>query len=1473
MSGSVTITDTSGSVTVTLPANNQMVIQQSTANSVVSVGAPGPQGIQGPMGDVTAAVTTLVQQAQAAAALATQLTSTFDPVALTVNPQTLGTTDSQNAVISLTGSPSAAQTVYLPKAQRALTVVNNTTGTIHPLTLGMTGGTATVNIPRGSAVPVFCDGSTGVYIVGAMLGDQFAGWKTPLSISTALDATYSGWYTAIIAAGTTQTLPPGSTMQLGASIFLDMTVTGTATIKPSSGDTADFGSTLSMAQYDRYTFTWVGGSTGWETTAYSNFQTPHFSTSVTAPVVKATSRAVVGGGTDNGSTALQVTGSGSFTIAPTWPTPVTTDNSTNGATTAFVQNVIAALVASAPAALNTLKELADAIGDDANFSTTMTNLISTKLALAGGTMSGALSVSFASAYISVNAAAAGQQSRINFTTNGSARWGIGKNSDAESGSNAGSSFLINRYDDTGTLIDTAVAIARATGVMTLTARPTWTGYTPWDSGNFTPANYLPLAGGSMTGATTFTGPITHSTSVTGVSLGANSSLPSVVLSNSSGATDTKLWDIQATTAALQFRTIDDAWSNGVPWLTATRTANAVTALATTVRPTFNGNLAWDAGNLTPANYAPLAGATFTGAVTLNSTAALKGTTTVSGAASFTSATATGFTVRPTFNGNTPWDSGNLTPSNYLPLVGGTLSGNLAIVAASAGAVVNISRVAGQYGTLGFQTAGVNRWNFQVNAEAESGSNAGSTLSLYALSDTGTVLGSVFNVVRATQVMALNQRPTFAGNTPWDSGNLTPANYLPLAGGTLTGKLTVTYASPGITVNAAAAAQQGRLDFYTAGSARWAVVKHSDAESGSNAGSSLIINRYDDTGTLIDTPISIARATGVLTFGAQPVLPATGIKFSDGTTITSANAITGLPLTGGSLTGALTINPNASSTSSWSAINSPTTRVIDTGTGSTGGLAIESYQPIIQFIDRSSSAKNSRLMQNAGVFYFANDPGDNSGTWASPGVQISPDGYMAVGPAVTLSSNVSYYANGVMAGTGTSQYGFYFNGEFNASATTAGYAFLSTPKVNASASTTFTMGTLRGFYANTPVLGSATTLTTYTAFFAADSSVAVSNYGYYSNLAAASGKWNFYASGSALNYFAGRTLHGTNTDDGSTMLQAMAASTGYAIAAIRSGNTPQWIGIGAGAIGTNNNLDSYSSASNAKPIIYNATTDAAFTTPTAGSVGHIWQTLGATRMTLSQAGHLLLNTSTDDGTNLIQANGTIKSLTGGFVFPDNTTQLTSATSGRLINVQVFTASGTYTPTTGAASAIVDAVGGGGGGGGTGGVTSGTNSAASQCGGGGGFVRTRLTTLASTAITIGAGGTSGAAGGGTGGTGGDTKFGTILVANGGAGGTGFGASTNPSNGVGASGGGASGGTIFNVRGQPASATNYSVATNYVIYGVGGCSPYGSGATAGLNGAGVAGSGYGVGGGGNVNTSSSSGFAGGVGTPGIIIIFEYS
>ncbi|HDJ8721976.1 TPA: phage tail protein [Escherichia coli] len=67
-----------------------------------------------------------------------------------------------------------------------------------------------------------------------------------------------------------------------------------------------------------------------------------------------------------------------LTGTPTTPTAQQGTNNTQIASTAFVMAAIAALVDSSPDALNTLNELAAALGNDPNFATTMTNALAGK---------------------------------------------------------------------------------------------------------------------------------------------------------------------------------------------------------------------------------------------------------------------------------------------------------------------------------------------------------------------------------------------------------------------------------------------------------------------------------------------------------------------------------------------------------------------------------------------------------------------------------------------------------------------------------------------------------------------------------------------------------------------------------------------------------------------------------------------------------------------------------------------------------------------------------------------------------------------------------------------------------------------------------------------------------------------------------------------------------------------------------------
>ena len=202
------------------------------------------------------------------------------------------------------------------------------------------------------------------------------------------------------------------------------------------------------------------------------------------------------------------------------------------------------------------------------------------------------------------------------------------------------------------------------------------------------------------------------------------------------------------------------------------------------------------------------------------------------------------------------------------------------------------------------------------------------------------------------------------------------------------------------------------------------------------------------------------------------------------------------------------------------------------------------------------------------------------------------------------------------------------------------------------------------------------------------------------------------------------------------------------------------------------------------------------------------------------------------------------------------QLGQAT-GRLLNIQSFSASGTYAPTTGTTKLRLKVWGAGGGG--CGALSSATQGSTS--GGGGAYAESwmALPAVATIPITIGSGGTAGGANSTTsGGAGGASSFGTYLVCPGGQGGT----TTVP--GVG---GIAPSSNIISCNGQSGQGST----TNQILGGQGGSAFSSFGGLAHFATAGDIG-GY-PGGGGAGGTSSQSTFGAGKGAAGLVIIEEYA
>jgi hypothetical protein len=216
---------------------------------------------------------------------------------------------------------------------------------------------------------------------------------------------------------------------------------------------------------------------------------------------------------------------------------------------------------------------------------------------------------------------------------------------------------------------------------------------------------------------------------------------------------------------------------------------------------------------------------------------------------------------------------------------------------------------------------------------------------------------------------------------------------------------------------------------------------------------------------------------------------------------------------------------------------------------------------------------------------------------------------------------------------------------------------------------------------------------------------------------------------------------------------------------------------------------------------------------------------------------------------------------------------NSNAGRFIGVQRITTTGTYTPTPGTTSIVVELVGGGGAGGGCA-ITGAGQYTVGGGGGSGAYTKTRLTSgFSGQTVTIGLGGI-----GITTGTnpGSSTSFGALASAAGGVGGE----SQGPSNVVFTAKGGNGGvaavsGNILNSSGTSGAIGVSGSSTTGSQGGPGAPGPFGGGGNGAVSGTGTggAGSGPGAGGGGSGNNpSQATARPGGNGADGIAIIWEY-
>ena len=177
-------------------------------------------------------------------------------------------------------------------------------------------------------------------------------------------------------------------------LWADTSVSGVAVI-PADGTTGQMLVKSSSTSYDT---AWATPVTSSDLALKANLANPTF----TGTVAGITKTMVGLGSVDNTtdaskpiSTAQQTAlnlkaplASPALTGTPTSTTAAPGTNNTQIATTAYTDAAVAALVDSAPATLNTLDELALALGDDANFATTTATAIGLKAPLSSPALTG-----------------------------------------------------------------------------------------------------------------------------------------------------------------------------------------------------------------------------------------------------------------------------------------------------------------------------------------------------------------------------------------------------------------------------------------------------------------------------------------------------------------------------------------------------------------------------------------------------------------------------------------------------------------------------------------------------------------------------------------------------------------------------------------------------------------------------------------------------------------------------------------------------------------------------------------------------------------------------------------------------------------------------------------------------------------------------------------------------------------------------
>lgn len=213
---------------------------------------------------------------------------------------------------------------------------------------------------------------------------------------------------------------------------------------------------------------------------------------------------------------------------------------------------------------------------------------------------------------------------------------------------------------------------------------------------------------------------------------------------------------------------------------------------------------------------------------------------------------TGYRIRPGTGAPVAFEFVAADESAYVPIRAGVIysTGGLQVTGAVqsvfAGSVslqgtLIVDGASSTTRAIRYTTGGSLRWQAQTTNTAEGGSNSGSDYAISRYSDTGVFLDNPIVISRAT-------------------GEIDIVDTLVVTKQGLGAAAIFEIRSD--------AGQARQFTFRTGVSARWQIQVTSSAESGGNVGSDFSLNRYDDTGAFLSSPIVITRSSGLIAIGSQ-----------------------------------------------------------------------------------------------------------------------------------------------------------------------------------------------------------------------------------------------------------------------------------------------------------------------------------------------------------------------------------------------------------------------------------------------------------------------------------------------------------------------------------------------------------------------------------------------------------------------------